>query len=362
MKTFSVKELGLKNKSTMAKEIIRQVNDYFSQNNISKKGNWKLYFKSAFFFFGFWFIWYLLVYTNLHILIKIFLCPLEAWFASGIGFCIMHDGNHGAFSKYELVNKSAGATSECLGVSCGIWKTKHNIVHHDGVNVLGVDEDVEARPLLCLHEGQKRYWIHKYQHWYWPFAYSLLYIIWPLKDFFKYFSGKVMGTRLRFKIADHILFWTGKIFFAFMIVVIPINEIGFEHWVIGFLLFAMPLGFLLSVVFQPAHIVRGVKSSMIEEAHDGDSTEHQLTHTANFAPDNQFITWWTGGLNYQIDHHVFRKVSHVHYPVIHKIIKSVCENYDFSIIVFPTARAALASHIGKLKDLSEKPKEIVVQL
>lgn len=362
MKIFSVKELGLKNKSTMAKEIIRQVNSYFSQNNISKKGNWKLYLKATFFFFGFWAIWFLLVYSNLHILIKILLCPVEAWFASGIGFCIMHDGNHGAFSKSKLGNKIASATSECLGVSSGIWNKKHNVVHHDGVNVLGVDEDIEARPLLRLHEGQKWYRIHKYQHWYWPLAYSLLYIIWPLKDFYKYFTGKVMGTQLKFKQSDHILFWLGKIFFVCMLIIIPIQMVGLQQWVIGFLLFAMPLGFLLSVVFQPAHIVRGVKSSMIEETHDGDSTEHQLTHTANFAPDNQFITWWVGGLNYQIDHHVFRRISHVHYPVIHKIIKSICEEYNFPILVFPTVREALGSHIGKLKDLGEKPKEIVVQL
>ncbi len=354
MQTYSIKELGLKNKSAMAQEIIARVNNYFKDNNLSKKGNWKLFLKAFFFFFGFWFIWYLIIYSDLPVLIKIFLCPIDAFFAAGIGFCIMHDGNHGAFSEHAWLNNVAKATSECLGVSCSIWDTKHDRVHHDGVNVLGVDEDIEARPLLRLHEGQKWYRIHKYQHWYWPLAYSLLYIIWPIKDFFKYFSGKVMGERLRFKFSDHILFWGGKVFFGVMFFWIPIYQLGFQQWLVGFLLFAMPLGFLLSVVFQPAHIVRGVKNSFIEETKGEDITEHQLLHTANFAPNNRFITCWVGGLNFQIEHHVFRKISHVHYPVIHKIIKSVCEKYSFKIVIFPSFLAALKSHVGKLKDLGQK--------
>lgn len=356
MQTYSIKELGLKNKSDMAKKIIARVNNYFKENNLSKKGNWKLFSKAIFFFVGFWVIWCLLIYVELPVLLRILLCPIEAFFASGIGFCIMHDGNHGAFSDSALLNKTASATSECLGVSSGIWDKKHDSVHHDGVNVLGVDEDIEARPLLRMHEGQKWYRIYKYQHYYWPFAYSLLYLVWPLKDFYKYFSGKVMGERLRFKFADHLLFWGGKIFFGVMLVAIPIHQVGFHQWLVGFLSFAMPLGFLLSVVFQPAHVVRGVKNSTIEEAQYGDSTEHQISHTANFAPKNKFITWWIGGLNYQIDHHVFRMISHVHYPVIHKILKAVCDEYNFPMVILPTARAALVSHIGKLKDLSKRPE------
>lgn len=360
MEAFSIKELGLKNKSALAREITTKVNAYFKENNLSKKGNWKLFSKAIFFFVGFWLIWYLLVYTNLSSLIKVPLCFLEAFFASGIGFCIMHDGNHGAFSKHALVNKIASATSECLGVSSGIWDKKHDDVHHDGVNVHRIDEDIEAQPLLRLHESQKRYLIHKYQHLYWPLAYSLLYIIWPLKDFFKYFRGKVMGERLRFKTGDHILFWAGKIFFVTMLFWLPIYQLGFGQWLWGFLLFAMPLGFILSVVFQPAHIVRGVKSSTIEEAQHGDSAEHQIGHTADFAPKNKFITWWIGGLNYQIEHHLFRMISHVHYPALQGIVKSVCDKYNFPMLILPTARAAIVEHVGKLKDLSKKPATSLV--
>jgi len=119
-------------------------------------------------------------------------------------------------------------------------------------------------------------------------------------------------------------------------------------------IFAGFLGFLLSIVFQPAHVVRGVKNSILEDAKHGDSIEHQILHTANFAPNNRFITWWVGGLNLQIEHHVFRIMSHIHLPVVHKILKSVCEKYSFKIVVFPSFLAALKSHVGKLKDLGQK--------
>jgi len=356
MEAISVKELMLVNKSAMAKEINAKVNAYFSQKKISKKGNRALFIKTIFFLAGFWLTWWLLIYTDLSVFWKIPLCFVGAFFASGIGFCIMHDGNHGAFSKSKIKNMLAGATSEFLGVSSGIWKKKHNVAHHDGVNVLGVDEDIEAWPLLRLHEGQKRCSVHKFQHWYWPIAYSLLYFIWPLKDFTKYFSGRVMGEPLRFKISDHVLFWAGKIFFAFVFFWLPIRELGFNAWLVGFLIFGGFLGLLLSIVFQPAHVVRGVKNSIVEEARGGDSMEHQIEHTANFATNNKFITWWVGALNFQIEHHVFRRISHVHLPDIHKIVAEECKRFDFKIVVFPTFFDAISSHVGKLKDLGQKPK------
>lgn len=365
MQAIPIKELRLGRLSPMEREIKSRVNKYFEDMGkfvngklipLSKKGNWSLFSKAIFFFVGFWVNWYLLVFTDLPWFVKILLCISAVFFASGIGFCIMHDGNHGAFSEHSWVNKVAGLSSDSVGVSSGVWKTKHNVVHHDGVNVHHIDEDIEAKPLLRLHDDQKRYWIHKWQHRYWWFAYSLLYIAWILKDFYKYFSGRVMGQRLQFKFVDHILFWAGKAFFVIMFFWIPINRLGFEQWKWGFLIFASLLGFVLSVIFQLAHIMRGVKSSTVEEARGGESVEHQISHTANFAPKSRFINWWAGGLNHQIEHHVFRKISHVHYPDIHEIIKSACEKYNFPMLILPTMRAAFAGHIGRLKDLGQKPK------
>ncbi|MCC7436392.1 acyl-CoA desaturase [Candidatus Nomurabacteria bacterium] len=357
MKTISVKELKFTSKSAMANEITAEVNAYFNEKNISKKGNWKLFSKAIFFFLGFWTNYYFLIFSDLPVFVKAILCISLVFFASGIGFCIMHDGNHGSFSKKEWINKIAGKSSDSLGANSHIWVTKHNIIHHSGTNVNHVDDDIEARPLLCLHDDQPRYLIHRYQYLYWPIAYGLLYFLWVLfKDFLKYFTQKVMGEKVYFKTWDHINFWASKVFFYFLFIHIPINKVGFNAWFLGFMIFGSLLGLVLSTIFQLAHIVRGLKHPSFGEAKGSERFEHQISTTANFAPQNKFIAWWVGGLNFQIEHHLFPKISHVHYPEIHKIIKRVCEKYNFPLLVFPSFGLALESHIGKLKDLGKNPK------
>ena len=81
---------------------------------------------------------------------------------------------------------------------------------------------------------------------------------------------------------------------------------------------------------------------------------HQLKTTANFATNNRVISWLVGGLNFQVEHHLFPRVSHVHYPEISKIIKNACQEFGVPYIEYPKMRMAVASHITHLKSLSRK--------
>jgi linoleoyl-CoA desaturase len=155
---------------------------------------------------------------------------------------------------------------------------------------------------------------------------------------------------------DHITFWGFKAAHAFLFIVLPISQVGFVAWVIGFLVFAMFAGFVLAIVFQLAHTVEHTHFPTPNEETgkmDDEWAIHQLKTTANFATKNRLVSWFVGGLNFQIEHHLFPKISHVHYPAISKIIKQVCQEYGITYIEYPRVRLAVASHISFLRQMGK---------
>ena len=133
--------------------------------------------------------------------------------------------------------------------------------------------------------------------------------------------------------------------------------VGFMPWLIGFLVSGLFAGFVLSIVFQLAHTVEHTHFPAMN-AETGKMEDewavHQLKTTANFATRNKVISWLVGGLNFQIEHHLFPKISHVHYPAISKIIKNACNDFGVPYIEYPKFRMAVASHVMYLKHLSKK--------
>ena len=155
---------------------------------------------------------------------------------------------------------------------------------------------------------------------------------------------------------EHISFWTAKVIYAFMFVVLPIMLLGFTQWIIGFLIITMVTGLAISIVFQLAHTVEHTEFPMPTEVTGKIESEwaiHQINTTANFATKSKTISWLLGGLNFQIEHHLFPLISHVHYPAISKITKNTCREYGIDYIEFPKMRQAIASHIQYLKRLGQ---------
>jgi linoleoyl-CoA desaturase len=139
-----------------------------------------------------------------------------------------------------------------------------------------------------------------------------------------------------------------------MMIVLPIYFVGFLPWLLGFLIIAMFAGFVLSIVFQLAHTVE--ETTFPEPSADLNRIEnewaiHQVETTANFATKNKLISWLVGGLNFQIEHHLFPKISHIHYPAISKIIKQTCEEYGIRYIEYRKMRHAIVSHAVHLKKM-----------
>ena len=195
--------------------------------------------------------------------------------------------------------------------------------------------------------------MHKYQHLYFWFLYSTLYILWIfVLDYQKYFKRRIGAMPLKkMSLSDHIVFWAFKFLHYFLFIGLPVYLLGWSAWLIGFLTTALLAGFIISIVFQLAHTVEhtefptaGVNSKMPDEW-----AVHQIKTTANFATRNRIISWLIGGLNFQIEHHLFPKISHIHYPAISQIIRQVCQEYGIQYIEYPRMSHAVVSHVSFLR-------------
>jgi linoleoyl-CoA desaturase len=339
-------------------ELKKRITEYFNQTGSSTAGNYKL-FSKAFLLLAIYILLYIhLVFFTPSPVWSIVECVLFGLVTAAIGFNIMHDGAHGSFSKYKVLNKCAAITLCFLGGSHFMWNVKHNIIHHAYTNIDGVDDDIDVKPFLRMASTQKKYKMHRYQHCYFWFFYSLLYLYWIFfSDFKKYFKGKVGDMPLKkMEFKDHFYFWFYKIISYSILVIIPVLFVGLTPTIVGFLIAALVAGFILSTVFQLAHTVEHTSFPLIDENTGKMEDEwaiHQLRTTANFATKNRMLSWLVGGLNFQIEHHLFPKISHIHYPAISLIIKQACGEYNVKYIEYPRIHHAVISHISFLKQMGK---------
>lgn len=337
-----------------------RVNQYFADHKISHEGNAVLYTKTII-------ITTLLVsnYTWL-----VFFTPEQAWLSillcislgilfALVGFNMMHDGSHGSYSNNKVLNTIMAYTLNVLGGNALIWHQKHNLNHHTYTNIEHLDDDIDLKPFLRQHAGQKKKWFHRYQHVYAFLLYAATFFFWVyLRDFIKYFSGKIAdNTPIRkWTVGEHLIFWFSKLVHITIFILIPASQVGLGKTLIGYVIMASLLGFILSSVFQLAHIFQ---NSFFPEVPEKDKpmdveTEwaiHQIRTTADFAAGSKVLTWMLGGLNFQMEHHLFPKISHVHYPVIHQIVLATCKEYNVQVIAHPTLISAMRSHTQYLRAL-----------
>lgn len=341
-----------------------RVNRYFKSEGKRKDGGTTLIVKSLFL---------LSVFLLPYIVILIFEMPL--WLAfilmivmgvgkAGVGMSIMHDSLHGSFSKKKWVNNLFGSSLYLLGGNPINWKIQHNILHHTYPNVYKVDEDVSTKGfILRLSPESELKAVHRYQWLYIIPLYGLMTLSFMVKDFRQLIRYNKMGATWKqgkdpnFELIKLIL---TKTLYLFMVIGIPliITNYSFPAILIGFMIVHFTAGLILSLVFQLAHVVEGVEHPERNLSGDLDSSWalHQLATTANFAPGSQFIHWYTGGLNHQIEHHLFPHISHIHYRSMAKIVRETAREYGLNYKSEPTVWSAVNSHLRMLKALGKKEK------
>jgi linoleoyl-CoA desaturase len=275
----------------------------------------------------------------------------------------MHDGNHGAYSNKSWVNKFMGGSIYILAGNVYNWQVQHNVLHHTYTNILGHDEDLEAGRILRFTKEAKWFKHHKFQQYYSVFLYGLLTFNWAITTDFIQMKSYLKRNLSYGEFKKPVVHWTTliitKIIYFSIWLAIPML-MGIIWWkvVLGFFVMHYIAGVILSVVFQLAHVVNETANPIPDENGEIENTwaVHQLYTTANFAPKNWLVNYYTGGLNHQIEHHIFPNISHIHYNKIAEFVKQTAKECNLPYNEFQTTREAIYSHFTHLRDLGRNPQ------
>ncbi len=330
----------------------RRVNDYFSTAQLSRKGSWQTLIKTA-----------LMLLLYLGPFAAILTNSLNGWGLlissilmgvgmAGMGMAVMHDAAHSATSNRGWLNRLTSRSIYLLGSNRLNWKLQHNHYHHNFTNVIGVDEDIGGRSVLRFSPHLPHKKIHRFQHIYAFPLYGLLTISKLVKDFFqlrRYSTNNGEMFNLCFTKAAYLVVVLG----------LPLLMTDLSWWqvIFGFTLMHLVGGFIMAIVFQLAHLVEAVEQPLPNSAGaiESDWAIHQLKTTANFSTDNYWLTWFVGGLNFQVEHHLFPAVSHVHYAAIAPIVQRTAVEFGVPYHRYESMAAAVRSHRRLLRKLGSQP-------
>ena len=339
-----------------------RVEGYFEENNISKKANSAMLLKTAvltvFYLIPIGFLWFGVI-TSPWVVIMLYI--LLGVGQAGIGLSIMHDANHGAFSDKPSVNNLVSRYIDAVGGSAITWRIQHNVLHHSYTNIDGYDEDIETPPFLRFSPHAERKPIHRLQHIYAWFFYSLMTVFWiTAKDFIQLARYEKMdlvkGQNTTYKAeVGKMIIWKVMYWIVFFIVplIVLTPVISWGVILTGFILGHMLSGLILAAIFQPAHVMEDLKFALPSEegVMDVHPAVHQLETTSNYANGSSLLSWYAGGLNFQIEHHLFPHICHIHYKKIAPIVKATAKEFGIPYHEHKTFVRALWYHTKMLKAL-----------
>jgi len=335
-------------------ELKKRVDTYFKENKVSKNGNVSLYIKTAFMFLAY-LVPYLLMVSNVfdNKLIWLLLSVLMGLSMAGIGLCVMHDANHGSYSKNVKFNKILGYISiNLVGGHSLNWRIQHNVIHHTYTNVHEHDEDIAPPGFMRFEPHAERKGIHKLQFLYAWFFYGMMTLMWSTTKDFKQIiryskKGYLKGANTTFKTELFVVICSKILYYGYMLLpYFLVKEMTILNWLSGFLVMHYIAGLVLAMIFQPAHVVGETEFPLPtgEGNMENHWAEHQLRTTMNFATKNRVFSWLVGGLNFQVEHHLFPTISHVHYPKIAGIVESTAKEFNLPYKAQRTFVGALWSH------------------
>lgn len=334
------------------RELRRRVDAYFEQTGRKRRDCPQMYFKTFTILAWFFGAYALLLFAVSSWWLVLPLAVILGVALAAIGFNIQHDGGHKAYSEHQWVNKIMAMTLDLMGGSSYLWDWKHNAIHHTYPNIDGHDDDINIGILGRLSPQQKRYWFHRLQGIYLWALYGLLAIKWHFfDDFYNIAVGRIGANKIRRpRGKDLMIFIGGKTLFFTMAFVIPM--LLHPWWaVLGvYAIAAFVSGVVLSVVFQLAHCVTEAEFPvpvMTESGAEKMSTDwavHQVLTTVDFSRRSRVLCWFLGGLNFQVEHHLFHRICHVHYPALSKVVEQTCKEFDIRYAEHRSIFTAIASH------------------
>ncbi len=332
----------------------RKVDAFFKMTGRRQRDCWQMYLKTGILLSVFAISYVSLVFFSHHWWLGFPIATILGLSVAGVAFNVQHDGGHGGYSNHPWINKLAAMTLDLLGGSSYFWRYKHGVFHHTYCNITGHDTDVDLGVLGRLTPHQERFWFHRYQHIYlWP-LYGFIAIKWHLIDDFKdLIVGRVGHQKVpRPKGWDLVVFIGGKLTFMALAFGIPMLFHTWWHVLVIYSFSVLVTGIVLSTVFQLAHCVEEAEfpvpvpnTNKIESAW----SIHQIETTVDFARGSKMAAWLLGGLNFQVEHHLFPRICHINYPAMSKIVEEVCKELGVRYTAHKSFWSGLASHYRFLK-------------
>ena len=336
------------------KELRRRVDDYFLITGRRQRDCPAMYLKTAIILAAFAGFYLLLVFVANTWWQGLLLAVPLGLSVAAIGFNIEHDGGHHSYSDHVWINRLMAMTLDLIGGSSYVWHWKHGVVHHTYVNITGHDADIDVPFFGRLTPHQKRLGFHRWQRFYlWP-LYGVNVIKWHFYDDFRdVILGRIGSTRMprpkRWELAG---FVGGKALFLALALALPLTVHSFWIVLFFYVVTVSLAGVIVSVVFQLAHCVEEAEFPLPQE--NSSSMEkswaiHQVETTVDFSRSSKVESWLLGGLNFQIEHHLFPRVCHVNYPAISSVVEQTCREFGVRYREHLTFRAGLASHFRWLR-------------
>lgn len=340
------------------KTLRKNVSDYFKVNQLSSKCNSAMVVKTILMLTFYLAPIVILLAFQVNGWIALSLVLLAGIGKAGIGMSVMHDGLHGSYSSKKWVNHLAGASMYLIGSNVFNWKIQHNIYHHAYTNIHGLDEDIQTRWIIRLCEHTPLKPIHRFQHIYALFLYSLMSLSMLFGDITQLITYNKTGITRKHNASPRQELTRAllvKGIYLFVMLGLPLLFTNYQWWqvLIGFLLMHLVAGFILSIVFQMAHITEGAQQPIHNNkvSTGNDWAIHQLLTSSSFGKNNHLLNWYVGGLNFQIEHHLFPNICHVHYKNLSTIVEQTATEFGIPYNIKPSLRAALVSHMKRLKEL-----------
>jgi linoleoyl-CoA desaturase len=334
-----------------------RVDEYFKTNNISKFGNNWMVFKTVAMFTMYFIPYFLMIFGVIHTIpLMLGLCIIMGFGIAGIGLAVMHDANHGSYSRNSKINSLVGYSLNLIGGHYLNWQLQHNTLHHTFTNIEGHDEDIEGKGVLRFspHAPYKK--VFRLQFIYAWFFYGFLTISWVVmkdyKQLIRYNKMGLLTARKKNFTNQFIALVAWKLFYLTYMIAIPMLVLPIAWWqiLLGFIIIHFTGGLILGMVFQPAHVVEEVNFPLPDASGniENDWAVHQLYTTANFAPNARILSWFVGGLNYQVEHHLFPTICHLHYKKIAPIVRQTAQEFNYPYHSHRTFVGALRSHARML--------------
>jgi acyl-lipid (7-3)-desaturase (Delta-4 desaturase) len=251
-----------------------------------------------------------------------------------IGLCIQHDANHGAVSRRETINRLWGYTQDWIGGSSLLWKHHHVLLHHAYTNVIEHDPDITT-DILRLHKDIRYKAHHSWQKIYIWFLFLFLPLNWHFAEFRDLWKMNHMSHRISsFAANEQKIAIILRIAFYIRFYTLPLYRYPSFDTLLHIGISLAVGGIYLGLNFIISHNFEGVKNNNATTATADNWAISQVESSSTVG--GRVLGFFHGGLNYQIEHHLFPRISHVHYYKIKPIVQDWCKKNNIKYTYYNT--------------------------